>query len=598
MGGFGAVIGSLAEKAGPALADVLERTVSAKTVLNYTKEGSAIAQRFPIYQQVYKQTEEALLPGALKEHAERAKIYEQQAKVGASGPGPRYPAFDTKDIHIKASRTAREALLGPKDALGVVTANAIARNHGTYHAQAFSDTMAFLLKDNTKGQLRGYPTAAATVDKSLFKERVMNSGVPLKNSNPTYQPNAEWENSVKSFLYQTFSPLIAVPHVATVFNGLLGTDPGTFLKGVVGSLGNVDSKIDKFEALVNSGAFAESHMEAVRDWNKLHSAQSPIASNPVTQLVYKMFHQPGFRPLRDYSLLSGANVGMMTAKQVAKDFHLNSSDPKLQWQLREFGLNPAKILSQKGELDETDLGTAVFRFVDRHYFLDNTLQRSRLLQSTPVGRVLGMYHGYVTRQSKLMARSMILNMRKQGVAASMKNLAVGAILFPALGEGVKLVQETIRGQDSVGDAEKDFENISGQNGAQEMFMTYGEALGHVAAFGVYNHIVRGALKQNLVATMAGPAVSAASWAAQDAVRGVAKTWKNPSNIGSNFAPLGRDVLADTPGVSLLAQLLEKQIFPKKGEHPERAAYRRLYHHMRNEDLQGEPLQEEAQEKEN
>ena len=158
---------------------------------------------------------------------------------------------------------------------------------------------------------------------------------------------------------------------------------------------------------LTTGAFTESMMRQVKDWNLMKATGHPaIMDSPLAKIVYKMFHQPGFGPWRDYNLLSGANVGKMTAEQLGRDFVKNPTSKKALWQLTQFGLDPQKILSQGGKLDKEDLGRAVYKFVNEHYFLDNSLSRSTLLQSTWAGRILGTYHGYVTRQSKLMATAM------------------------------------------------------------------------------------------------------------------------------------------------------------------------------------------------
>jgi len=229
------------------------------------------------------------------------------------------------------------------------------------------------------------------------------------------------------------------------------------------------------------------------------------------------------------------------AEQLGRDIHEQGPTAKLKWQALQLGLDIPKIMEQGGKLDEEDLGRAVYKFVNEHYFLDNSLSRSTLLQSTWAGRILGTYHGYVTRQSKLMARAMFQNFKERGAASVVKNLAIGATLMPLMGEGIKLIQQTYRGQNAGGSLKTDIENIEGKHGAEGIAEAYFGAFAHVGAYGVYGHIIRGALTHNILNTLGGPVVSSTADLAQDTVTAGRSIYKK-KGLQKSLKPVERDLM--------------------------------------------------------
>src|SRR5882757_2252195 len=157
--------------------------------------------------------------------------YDSLARAKAD---PAKPKVNLGQIHSDASKAARHAWLGPKDSLGVTLAASVEKQHGTAAAQSLSNAVAFLLKDyvnpaeatNVKGALvkGGEPY-------SSFKRNVRAAGVPIESS-PSYTPVGPKERAVTGAIYQTFSPLMVVPHIATLANGMFGSSPQEFLGGV------------------------------------------------------------------------------------------------------------------------------------------------------------------------------------------------------------------------------------------------------------------------------------------------------------------------------------------------------------------------------
>lgn len=605
MGGYASAIGEgLSKIVQPALESLghgLESVHAVSHTLNLYPESQELAES---YLDHYIQPQKQFISSELNKEYE-LKQPEVTARVPhGSLPGhkqlPNLPSDKMVRVHPKtgdvlsdtpvkmdqifsdAAAMARENYLGKGDALGITTAAAIAKNHGPAAAEAFSDSMAFILKDTASVKL-GKGEFSPTIKYSTFKARAIRAGVPLANADPAWVARTKLEKIVSGFTYATFSPLIAVPHLSSVFNGLFGTDSKTFLQGTAKAMmDGLGRNSDHWASLVQTGVMTETLLREMNTYNKFVSSDRTfnLPNGSILPTLYKLFHQPGFSYLRDQTLISGGVVGKMTAQQLGKDLANQGPTPKLRWQAQQFGLDVGKVIKNNGELDQEDLNRAIFKFVDQHYFLDNTLQRSRLLQSTPIGRTLGMYHSYVTRQSKLMGRAMFRDFKERGPASVVRNLAIGATIFPLMGEGVKTVEETIRGQNAGGDLQQDMEDLSGANGPEAALTAYFEMYGHVGAIGVYSHMIRGSLTHSILSSSGGPFLNAGANLVQDIASAGKKTVQGTGDgLGEDWKPVARDAGYDIPGVSLLSQFLMHRILPKANEDTENDPLRQLYQYM-------------------
>ena len=603
---LGDVVAKVAAKAMDVVATGLEHTVSVEHSLNKYPESKIIAEAYhndfvPTKNQYVGKTiaQEQLKRGTGREP--RIQDPQHQHFGKRLNPITQQPLIDDPiDLHAidaEGSRIAREKWLGKGDVAGILTAHMLETKYGKAAADSFADNIAFVLKDNKQVNLRaGYKSSAIPVNISTFKRNAIEAGVGIKDTKPTYSPKTDLERAITSFTYATFSPLIAIPHIATFFNGMFGTDATTYLKGTAQSLASgLGKNSDHWRGLVETGAMTESLFREASNFNTFYSSGKKFnfPDDSVIPTLINFMHQPGFRPLRNQTLISGGIVGKMTAEQAAMDFYHNPKDPAARWQLWQFGLEPDEIVRQGGRLSKEQLNTAIFKFVDRHYFIDNTLQRSRLLQSSATGRILGMYHGYVTRQAKLMGRAMFRDWKERGPASVTRNLIIGSTIFPMLGEAVKLIGEGVRGQNAVGDAQKDLEDLTFQNGPEAAAIAYFETLGHAAAFGIYSHMVRGSFTHSLAGSIGGPLVKAGTDLAQDTGSAI----KNDINsggehIGRDWKAAGRDITYDLPGVSLLAQLLDHRLLPKANENPDNDPLRQLYEYMRDDSQDTHPDDED------
>ena len=159
--------------------------------------------------------------------------------------------------------------------------------------------------------------------------------------------------------------------------------------------------------------------------------------------------------------------------------------------------------------------------------------------------------------------------------------------------GIKLFQQTYRGQDAGKTLEDDLAGIEGKRGAEGFAEAYFGGLMHVGAYGVYGHVIRGSLTHSILQSASGPLASATADLIQDEATSVAKDYKSRGKtIYTSPKPVIRDLMFDTPGVSLLAQFLAHRVVPNSKDNPRHDPVRKLYHHVRGEDSYGNPIEEQ------
>jgi hypothetical protein len=506
--------------------------------------------------------------------------------------------IDIGGISSKNQQRARYAVGGPMDANWVTLAKSVERKQGGAAARSFTNALALNLKDyknpaehldtNTVGGFYAGKKAGGMAPYSPLKQNVKMAGVDIKDTRPSFTPSGKGQwggplETVSNVLHGAMAPLAAIAHTGTTVNAILGTDTKTFLKSSAQAMTfQLGQNIDKTEALYHTGVFAEHYLDAATRWNRFKAdGNTAWIKGTAGEFLYKMYHTPGFRPVRDYNLLMGVNAAKQTAEDAALKFmRSGGKDKQYMWALSQMNINPKDVLSQGGQLNQSQLEAAIYKYVDRHVFIDNTMHRSEFFQGTPVGRILGMYHAYVTRQAKLMIRSLSDGFRgDQGAFRTARNLAILATVFPTVGEFIKLAQMTIRGQDSVGQGEQDVDNITGENGAGEAVSTYMEALGHAGTFGIYDYLLRGGYTRSISRELLGPTVATGlntvddfGKLSSDTVHGKV----NRDNLESELAPTARDIFYTVPGLSTLNYVLGHRLLPRSYEDPNNAAERRLY----------------------
>ncbi len=634
---LGSIIGDLGGKAadaiGTAFREGMSHVASVDIGMHSTPEGSAIADD---YHKIFLPTRDQLT-STLTEHAQgrAAKIdvdhkvamaqHQDNLRKGIPSIEPKRPntTIPIERIHAQANAGARHAWLGPKDVLGTMAAKAIEDKYGSLAAQNFVHNMDLLLHDSISPKAavdeHGLPIpikrGTNTAPYSQFAMNAQNAGVDLGKSGTksAYTPDWKYQKAMQAGMYQTLSPFMAVYHLGTYMNGMYGTDPITFIRAAARSLKmGFGNDMDAYHALSASGAFAENYTKAAKAYNRFDATGRPdFTGSPLAKALYNTFHLPGFDRLRRGALLLGANTGQMTAEQAARDFAANPASKRLAWMMDEFGLDKDKMIANKGILDEEDLNKAIYSFVNKYYFLDNTLERSRLLQAHPIGRFVGAYHSFVTRQSKLMFNATFRDWKVRGSASVMRNIAITSAIFPPVGEAVHLALMTLRGQDAQDQAKQDWKAMGQGNEAAKALLqghfekrnaeaaakAYFNAFSYAGPMGIYLHMAQNVAAHKTLDYLTGPIGTTADRFADD----VATFTHNASTRGLHSRPtktagenLLRDALYSLPYISEFAQVLQHRMLPRRYDRPGKDPVMELWHHVRHEDEWGHPLDEKKE----
>jgi len=539
---------------------------------------------------------------------------------------PAHPDYLKKvDIgkNISAGKKAGRYAAGrPDDARFINLVQSVEKRHGISEAQNLSNALAFTLKDYVDPLAKNEGERAEIKTKfrqrgsepySPLKRRILKAGVPLTDTTPSYTPPIKAERALTGVMYQTLSPLMVVSHLGSVFNGMLGSEPRIFISSLAKTVFPVlADKMPDDEKLLITGAF---HADTIRELKYLNTfeaqGRNAILGSTTVRHIYDVLHLPGMSKLMKFRLTLDSNIGKATVEDAAKRYvdivKKNGPDAtrrwalgrNYRWTLRQAGLNPDAILEQGGKLTDRDYKTAIYKFVNDHDFLHKPMNRSMFLQATPTGRMLGTYHSFVTNQGKLMSRAMFRDWSNRGATSVVRNLVIGGIIMPMMGEAINIFQESYRGQPAGDLLQRDIDNLQGNNGVKGYAQTYFDGISHFGGFGIYGHIIRGGVTHSLLQSASGPLWSAIANLAQDTASAGNKVGDKvlEGDIGDvenkDVAPLERDIMYDVPGLSILAQFLAHRMLPNSKDNPEADPLNMLIEHM-----QAPEQEEHSQDKSN
>jgi hypothetical protein len=270
-------------------------------------------------------------------------------------------------------------------------------------------------------------------------------------------------------------------------------------------------------------------------------------------------HQPGFNASREWTVALGAATGKRSAERAAENFaQSNGSHRAAEYQLKLMGIDPQAVLKQGGKLTKEQSDSAIFKFVDDSVFLDPSFHRSFYSSSNAPMRLGLMYHGYITRQAKLMRQTIKgVGTRTKagdyGMAAQM--MGTLGVVFPAVGLGLKTMESWGRGQFQ--------ESLDWTDESVPEMMLDGYM--HMGAFGVAADYTQSISRHMLSNAFVGPFGNIITQGVQDAgyplIR--AAEGKDP-----DFEPLGRDALQYALPDNL-GKVLSNQFLPNKKQRKSR-----------------------------
>ena len=433
------------------------------------------------------------------------------------------------------------------------------------HADALAKIFSNVLHDKTA--IRGYLSDTKFKNQTFVKKmNKLNAGIPdgIQAHVPTdlkheYEPPSEREKSVGAWMRQYFAPMMAIPHIGTVFN--LGSTPITMIAKGILSLPEKQFR----QTIMDTGILASTmHSIMEGDLQARTGRTAKIVGPRAASLIQGALHNPGFHQVRLKQLMFGGAVGYHAAIEWAEQAAKGSK--RAQMELREMNLDPAQIMKQGGKLTDSQLTDAIFHYVNNRFFIDKPMSRPLMSNANKWLRTATMFHAFVGYQSRFM-RTEIVKMVKAGDWVSLAQYAgtIG-ILFPAIAPMLKSAETLVR-TGSPSEAQEGMEHDYGvllhPEFSREYLYTYIDMLSYLGAYGAYSHFLQAADSHRLASQILGPLGSMAATVGQDVINPASAMMQGKD---PNFKPLGRDALrygVPVAGAALSHQLLPNEPAPKR-----------------------------------
>lgn len=543
---MGGIIQPLAHAAAEEVPGLLAKTFkSLESGFRRTDAGNTFAD---LFQNTY-------LP---KYHATREALFNHEMTV------PKAQQMAPHEIDSQARNIARKHTLGTNDWLGVGLIKSIENQPNINPLQVLNeqqnlaDHVHMFLKDTVPNKI--IKTRAGKISTgpiSQFKYNVASSKenpTPVK-INAHYNLPGNIEKLSTKWLNLTALPAIAIPHIGTIVNMGLKSDMRDLIPGLWQASAQ---KGGVKQAVADAGIFSGtvSHAYTARYYGS-RGFMAKVGGDKFGELMYNITHQPGFNTLRDWQLAVGGATGKLSSERMAQQLIQSGGKDKVAiYQLKRMGLVPTDIIA-KGGLDPDMMAKAVYNYVDHRLFLDNTMQRSFYSGASWYNRLGAMYHGYVTRQGRLIA-STLKNEVLQGKAGPVgvaQALGMLAVVYPTVGVGLKTLEMYGRGQFQEATPQEDFKKLSGREGISPMAEELIEGYSHMAMFGVATDYSRAASRHMLANAAMGPVGNEIANILQDTYAAVTK---------GKVEPLARDVVEDTLPDNL-GKLITHQLLPTQKE---------------------------------
>jgi len=454
-------------------------------------------------------------------------------------------------VHQEAANMTKKAIFGSNNDIGAALIHAAQKEKGHLYAQNLADHMAMVLRDND------------------FKRSVRNNKeLPYKglSTKDVYTGHHVVENFLQNYNATILAPAIAIPHLSNFMNMALTTPLASLAKGMAQVLTPSSYEKSK-QVLLQTGILADMSLHAYGDRLAFRNGViSKVASTMTTDekarsvgfILNKLVHAPGFNAVREWTLVAAGSVGKINAEEMAMKLY-QEGDKRSAVELKEMGINAQEVLAQKGQLSPAQLENAIYRYTDNKVFLDNQLSRSFYSGASPLMRMANMFHGFVTREGQLLRSEFMKSMVKSKDPAQIAQfMLVAGVMFPAIGQGVEMLERLGRGQNV--DPKNPFGSVT----------DYADSYAHMAGFGIWASYARSATRMHLINTIGGPTLNVGGQAVQDlavpaykeAVEGKKGNWK----------PLQRDILEDTLPDNL-GKFLAHQYIPTPAEVKEREPQR-------------------------
>lgn len=475
------------------------------------------------------------------------------------------------DINAKARNIARVTAFGRNDALAVQHIKWAEMTHELPAAQSLADHLHVYLQDTvtlpkrnvleikgktvlSKPLLPGTP-GAATEDVSRFKENVImnkENQVPL-NRKPIFVPRGDAEKFFTQKSVTMMAPAIAVSHLSTPFNVILGAPLRGLAKGLADVITPGGYKATS-QGLLHSGVLGSMALQIYREHEMFENGLiSKWTGSPTLGYIFnKAIHAPGFNSLRKWTISFAGATAKYSAEHFAQRLIDNPADRLAQYSLREMGIDPVAVLKQKGQLSNDQVEKAIYRFVDDRVFLNTKLDRSYAGQSNPIMRMATLFHSYVAAEGHLINRELVKMWRTGDIGNIVQTLTTLGLIFPTAGSVIYGLERLARGQ-TYNDPQ-----LNAESGIHRYF----DNISHMAGFGIVQSYMSGALRGHLDTTVLGPIGNVAVESIGDSILALTgkKSFKQPLRDIMYYT------LPDNLGKILAHQLLPTQA-EERAKHP-------------------------------
>ncbi|HEY1645808.1 MAG TPA: hypothetical protein VGF75_05565 [Candidatus Saccharimonadales bacterium] len=434
-------------------------------------------------------------------------------------------------------------------------------------------------RQEVAGLKKGGKTLTEADHKEILQSHMDKNGV--KEVPHEYHPDSDYtkqgagERYWTNAIYSRFSPMIAINHIGTAMNVGLTTQNGALARALADTF-NPATMRERAELFQASGILGEGVLRDLREQELIKDGKlTRHLPGSVQDILAKVTSTPGFGIERRWQTSLAGNASYHDSISYASRLGKDNYDKQAIARLEQYGMRPADLatIKKSGTLTEDQLQRAVYYGVDRKIFLDTRFNRSYNSGRNVWTRMGSMYHNYVSAQANLMASEFKFAFKSdtRSLGAITKFLTVGGIVFPVMGEGLKVAEMVARGQWSQipHELDEDYKDITFQHGDSAISSTYGfaseyiDALSHMGGFGLSFDLMQGASRGYLANELLGPGLGTIARLGGD-VASIGKAAATDKNIFHAAIPLGRD-LADISLPWGIGRAVRHEFLPTKRE---------------------------------
>lgn len=444
------------------------------------------------------------------------------------------------EIYNKGRNVASEVAFGKNQSLIAAYLHAADLEGGHIHAQNLADNMAMILQDNdTKPVFKGKKiTEFRDVSRTKYNavkdpEHGEYLGKFL-NTKPVYESKTPLERTVSDYEHTTLAPFAALGHLGTFANAL----PSIPFRALSQAVSDTMTHPDSLKTLLHvSGVMQEDVINTVKQQVDYKSGRlAKYLPGSYADMLNRAIHMPGLRQVRNLQITMFGSAGMHTAHDMAAILAKDPTNPRALKELTDMHIDPHDVIKQKGKLSQQQLQDAIYHFVNNHVFLHPEMGRAFTSGQNVWTRQASMFHAFTVAQGRFLRNEATKAWQLKGSnpVAFARLIGALAVAFPAMGFGIKQLEDMGRGTWSYSDMKGQMDNLEFKNGAKASVEEYLDDQAHVGAFAIAGSYIRGASRNSLSNLFVGPIGNVAGRVGQDTAQLITT---------GKATPLGRDVLS-------------------------------------------------------